>query len=432
MSFMDIITSIVFLFENIMIYFLLLFGARYIFLEKLPDKNKYKTFYIVTFSIVSVTSIFIDVVSQLLAIFFCGLAIAIGREKKKKIRGFFVTFPVIGIINGLVVPMLILPVVLFEITDVAVLIYHFALHALMYLIVLFFWIKGKKWREQFEIEAANRQLHKWEFLLLGIVSIFMTLYSFGLQKLPAIDNYTANVFIYIKICLTALTIMSFILTIMVIILVLQGNKRSYYHKEAQKRRESVERLSMQMVNTLANTIDAKDSYTNGHSTRVAKYSVMIAKKMGYDDKHLELVEYTALLHDIGKIGIPREIINKPSRLTDEEYDIIKTHPGIGSKILEEITEIPDIAIGAKYHHERFDGRGYPDKLAGYDIPEIARIIGVADAYDAMTSKRSYRDVLSQNIVRDEVEKCKGSQFDPEIADIMLTIIDEDKHYKLHE
>lgn len=432
MSFMDIITSIVFLFENIMVYFLLLFGARYIFLEKLPDKNKYKTFYIVTFSIVSVTSVFIDVISQLLAIFFCGLAIAMGRKKKKKIRGFFVTFPVIGIINGLVVPMLILPVILFEISETGILIYHFVLHALMYIIVLIFWTKGKKWRKQFELESANRQLQKWEFILLGIVSIFMTLYSFGLQNLPAIDNYTGNIFYYIKICLTALTIMSFVLTIMVIILILQGNKRSYYHKEAQKRRESVERLSMQMVNTLANTIDAKDSYTNGHSTRVAKYSVMIAQKMGYDEKKLELLEYTALLHDIGKIGIPREIINKPTRLTDEEYDIIKTHPGIGSKILEEITEIPDIAIGARYHHERFDGRGYPDKLSGYDIPEIARIIGVADAYDAMTSKRSYRDVLSQKIVRDEVEKCKGSQFDPEIADIMLKIIDEDEGYILHE
>ena len=203
-------------------------------------------------------------------------------------------------------------------------------------------------------------------------------------------------------------------------------------KVAEKRRQKVERMSLQMVRALANTIDAKDSYTNGHSTRVAKYSVMIAEQMGYSGEKLEQLEYAALLHDIGKIGVPREIINKPSRLTDEEYEIIKTHPAIGSSILEEITEIPDIAIGARWHHERFDGRGYPDQLQGMDIPEIARIIGVADAYDAMTSKRSYRDVLAQDIVLGELEKGRKTQFDPEIADVMIHLIKEDRDYQLHE
>ena len=119
-------------------------------------------------------------------------------------------------------------------------------------------------------------------------------------------------------------------------------------------------------------------------------------------------------------------------MTDEEYEIIKTHPAIGGRILEKISEIPDIAIGARWHHERFDGRGYPDKLSGLDIPEIARIIGVADSYDAMTSNRSYRDLLSQEIVRGEIEKGKSTQFDPDIADIMLMLIDEDINYEMHE
>ena len=216
---------------------------------------------------------------------------------------------------------------------------------------------------------------------------------------------------------------------------LQKNLKKEVEKQtdvAEKRRQSVERVSMQMVKALANTIDAKDSYTNGHSTRVAEYSVMLAKRMGYEGEELERLEYAALLHDIGKIGVPKEIINKPSKLTDEEYEIIKTHPGIGGNILNEITEIPDIAIGARWHHERFDGRGYPDGLKEYEIPEIARIIGVADAYDAMTSKRSYRDVLAQEIVRGEIEKGKASQFDPQIADIMLELMDEDVEYKMHE
>ncbi len=216
---------------------------------------------------------------------------------------------------------------------------------------------------------------------------------------------------------------------------LQKNLQEEVEKQtevAEKRRESVERLSLQMVEALANTIDAKDSYTNGHSTRVAQYSVMLAKKMGYEGEKLEQLQYAAMLHDIGKIGVPREIINKPSKLTDEEYAIIKTHPAIGENILKEITEIPDIAIGARWHHERFDGRGYPDGLAGIKIPELARIIGVADAYDAMTSKRSYRDVLPQEVVLGELEKGKSTQFDPEIASLMMELIREDTEYTMHE
>lgn len=201
---------------------------------------------------------------------------------------------------------------------------------------------------------------------------------------------------------------------------------------AVERQKKVERMALQMVQALANTIDAKDAYTNGHSTRVAKYSVMLARRMGYMDEKLERLYFAALLHDIGKIGIPREIINKPSRLTDEEYLLIQSHPAIGAGILKEITEIPDIAIGAHWHHERYDGKGYPDRLYGGQIPELARIIGVADAYDAMTSKRSYRDVLPQEVVKAEIEKCKGNQFDPEIADIMLELMREDKEYTMHE
>ena len=201
---------------------------------------------------------------------------------------------------------------------------------------------------------------------------------------------------------------------------------------AEKRRRKVERMSLQMIKALANTIDAKDSYTNGHSTRVAKYSVMLAGRMGYNGEKLEQVQYAALLHDIGKIGIPKEIINKPSRLTDEEYEIIKTHPVIGGNILDEITEIPDIAVGARWHHERYDGKGYPDKLMREEIPELARIIGVADAYDAMTSKRSYRDVLPQEIVLAEIEKGKATQFDPVIAEHMVQIMKKDITYQLHE
>ncbi len=203
-------------------------------------------------------------------------------------------------------------------------------------------------------------------------------------------------------------------------------------RKAEEKKKQFQRLSIQVMQSLAGAIDAKDRYTKGHSQRVAMYSREIAGRYGYDEEKQEDVYFAGMLHDIGKIGIPNEIINKTGKLTDEEYEIIKTHPSIGGDILSNISEIPNIAIGARWHHERYDGKGYPDGLKGKDIPELARVIGVADAYDAMTSKRSYRDVLSQEIVRLEIKKGKGTQFDPVFAEIMLEMIDEDKNYDMHE
>lgn len=203
-------------------------------------------------------------------------------------------------------------------------------------------------------------------------------------------------------------------------------------KEIVKEHEKNERLSLQIVKTLAGTIDAKDSYTKGHSSRVAEYSKEIAKRAGYSERAQEEIYMMGLLHDVGKIGIPDTVINKPSRLTDEEYETIKTHPMVGFEILKNITEMPKLSIGARWHHERFDGTGYPDGLSGRDIPEEARIIAVADAYDAMSSRRSYHEIFSQKYIIDELTRCKGSQFDPRFADIMLSIIDEDTEYTMKE
>ena len=196
--------------------------------------------------------------------------------------------------------------------------------------------------------------------------------------------------------------------------------------------EKTEHISEQLVSVLSKTIEAKDQYTKGHSKRVAKYSVMIGERYGYDEQKLKYLKYAALLHDVGKIGIADAIINKPGRLTDEEFEEMKKHPVIGSEILSEISEIPDLGVGARWHHERYGGNGYPDNITGDDISEVARIIAVADSYDAMTSNRSYRACLAQDIVRDEIENGMGKQFDPRFAQIMLQIIDEDTEYKLHQ
>lgn len=203
-------------------------------------------------------------------------------------------------------------------------------------------------------------------------------------------------------------------------------------KEIVEQRNQVERMNTEIILTLAGAIDAKDKYTNGHSNRVAEYARAIARRLGKSDEEINDIYVAGLLHDVGKIGVPDSIINKPDKLTDEEYAIIKTHPTIGANILSNISAIKDIAIGAHWHHERYDGRGYPDGLAGTDIPEMARIIGVADTYDAMTSKRSYRGVLPQEVVREELKVGRGTQFDPLFADVMLSIMDEDKEYNMRE
>ena len=191
-------------------------------------------------------------------------------------------------------------------------------------------------------------------------------------------------------------------------------------------------LNNMVMQAFAKTIDAKDKYTKGHSVRVARYSRELVKRMGRSLKEQEEIYQIALLHDMGKIRIPDNIINKPGKLTDEEFSMIKLHCVNGYHILKNINAFPDLAVGAKYHHEKYDGTGYPSGLKGENIPECARIIAVADSYDAMTSNRSYRYALPQKIVRDEMEKGKGTQFDPKFADIMLQMIDEDEDYHMRQ
>lgn len=199
--------------------------------------------------------------------------------------------------------------------------------------------------------------------------------------------------------------------------------------EIAKQKQS---LVDQAIATLAYTIDAKDSYTRGHSVRVAKYSQMIAERSGFGPEECHEIYLTGLLHDIGKISILDSVINKPGKLTDEEFAQIKEHTNNGVKILERMENTPFLSEGAKYHHERYDGKGYPCGLKGENIPERARIIAVADAYDAMTSNRSYRGVMDQSLVRQEIWKGVGTQFDPYFAKIMISFIDSDVNYDMRE
>ena len=269
-------------------------------------------------------------------------------------------------------------------------------------------------------------------------AVFILLYTFYVAELgiaidpegvyPVGDDLVLAIYIFSTIIMYL-----FIWAFYVIIKNLSAtNEAIKATNEAIKAKDEVKTLSVEVMEALAHTIDAKDEYTRGHSVRVAKYSRMMAERLGLSPEECENVYYMALLHDIGKIGVPNEIINSKDKLTDEEYTVIKTHPGLGYDILAEIKSRPDLSIGARWHHERFDGKGYPDGKKGDEIPFYARIIAVADSYDAMTSNRSYRDYLPQEKVRSEIKNNMGTQFDPDVARCMLAIIDEDKEYELHE
>ena len=195
------------------------------------------------------------------------------------------------------------------------------------------------------------------------------------------------------------------------------------YNKLKNKQEEIRGILQESFETFARIIDAKDPYTRGHSLRVAEYAKLIAGEMGYSEEDRERVYWIGMLHDIGKIGVTDLILQKPGRLDSSEYSLIQTHVDVGGRILEDFEALPGIAEGAKYHHERWDGKGYSTHRMGRDIPEIARIICVADSFDAMTSPRVYRKALSVEYARRELVSCAGTQFDPDIVPVMLRLID---------
>jgi len=196
----------------------------------------------------------------------------------------------------------------------------------------------------------------------------------------------------------------------------------YKTRQSLKRQLEYKNITLESIQAIARTIDAKDEYTNGHSIRVGYYSKVIAENMGMSPDEVDNIYYIALLHDIGKIAIPDSILNKPGRLTDEEFKVMKSHTTRGAAILKGISTIPHIIEGAKYHHEKFDGSGYPEGLSGEDIPFVARIICCADCIDAMASKRVYKDPFDAEVIVKEFERCSGTQFDPNISKVVVDLM----------
>lgn len=198
--------------------------------------------------------------------------------------------------------------------------------------------------------------------------------------------------------------------------------RNDLERKLQAKSALVEKVTLNSIMAIANTIDAKDPYTAGHSARVARCADEMARRLGWEEKDIQNIHYVALLHDIGKIGVPDAVLNKPSRLSDEEAQLIRKHPTVGGEILKDIHMIEHVAEGALYHHERYDGKGYPNGLKGEEIPICARIIGIADAYDAMASNRVYRPHLTDEEVIEQLKKGKGRQFDPKLVDLLVQML----------
>lgn len=202
----------------------------------------------------------------------------------------------------------------------------------------------------------------------------------------------------------------------------QMNQIKHINSELSDTYEKLEQAYLESIQTLRYTVEVKDSYTRGHSDRVSEYSVLLGKHLGLPQADLDTLRVGGLFHDIGKIGVPDAILQKNGKLDDDEYSQIKQHPNIGIHILSHAKIFQNILPIVEHHHEKFDGTGYPSRLAGNDIPYLARIAAVADSFDAMASRRAYRNSLPLDVIIDEFERCKGSQFDPEIADVFLDIL----------
>ena len=223
-----------------------------------------------------------------------------------------------------------------------------------------------------------------------------------------------------------ITLIAFVFLIGCILLGMRlyiGARRADEMDELIERQKRDKQLTREIIEAFAKVVDLKDAYTQGHSFRVARYTEMLARELGCDEETVEKYHNIALMHDIGKVGVPDNVLNKPGKLTDEEYDLIKSHTTRGYEVLENISLMPEIAIGAHSHHERPDGRGYPLGLTGEDMPRVAQIIAVADCFDAMYSNRPYRSRMNFEKAVSIIKEVSGTQLTPDVVDAFLRLVE---------
>lgn len=414
---------------------------KYVFLEPDMEAKKQRVFYLVSFLVIGVVFFaFGKDAAGMAAILMIEVNVLLGR-KKGRLWVLLLMIPLTGIINGLLGPLLLVPPYLMSLSEQETMIYQYVMYGVLGVALLLFYAKGSVWRSWFRENMRSRSLRRSENTLLWVIGIIMLVFSNALAAQKAagsIDAYTLYVssgahrnglasFMMIS------SIAVFIMAVTIIVLIMQGNMRTFYH-------ERVSGMQSGMITFMAEVVENRDDNTGGHIKRTADYVKRIAKELKrrgvypeiLTDRYMEDMIVAAPLHDIGKIHIPDAILNKPGRLTEEEFAIMKTHTTAGEELLTHAkTELGESGYlntaveMAAYHHEWWNGKGYPYGIDGEEIPLSARIMAVADVFDALTSKRCYKDAMpltkAYAIIREE----SGTHFDPLVAEAFLACADDD-------
>ena len=402
---------------------------KYVFLEPDMEPKKQRYFYMLSFLLIGIVFLaFGKDVASLAALFMIELNVCLSRDKHR-LRSLVLLIPFLGIVNGLLLPILFVPPYLLSLSTQEAFVYQFVTYGLLFALLVIFYVKGQNWRRWFYENMRHRKLRKSERYLLWMVGILMLFFSNVVAKqileadgtAGAVDKlYGLKFVLFVGIS----SISAFIMSVTIIVLIMQGNKRSFYH-------EQVSNMQSGLIKFMAEVVENRDDNTGGHIRRTAEYVESIAKELKKQgiysdiltDRYMSDMIVAAPLHDIGKIHIPDAVLNKPGKLTEEEFKIMKTHTTAGEELLirakEELGESGYLNTAlemAAYHHEWWNGKGYPYGICGEEIPLCARIMAVADVFDALTSKRCYKSAMPLEkacaIIREE----SGTHFDPAVVE----------------
>ena len=407
---------------------------KYVFFEPDLGVRKQRILYVVSFLVGLIVMFVSNESNATLAIqLMVGINIFLAR-KKHRFLGFLVAFiPLAGIGNGLLTLISFLPYAV-DMSEQTALIYQYVFCGVLLLLAMIFYVKGKSWRSWFDENMQYRSLDKSERWLLWAVGIMMQVFVMAISQMTSYGYNTESRELseQMSLHLAGGCLELFFMTAVIIGLVVQGNKQSFEYKK-------ITGMQSGMITLMADIVENRDGNTGGHIKRTARYVEGIAKELkkrgAYQDiltdGYMKDLVVAAPLHDIGKIHVPDAVLNKPGRLTDEEFALMKDHTTAGHDLLvhakEELGEYAYLTMAlemATYHHEWWNGKGYPYGVRGNDIPLCARIMAVADVFDALISKRCYKEAMplekAYAIIREE----SGTHFEPEIVDAFFAVVND--------